>query len=331
MVLGVAALLAAGAGDIAVLCGALIVNGFARFVATGLSAALPHVVPREQVVTMNAVAMATGGLATSAGAGFMLLLRVLFGADDTGSAAVILVVAAPVALALFFALRFPPRELGPDDTAHAIHGSVFYMVSTGWLHGVRTVIAAPSVAATLTALAAHRAVLGVNTLLVLVLVRHTDVPAVAVGGFGTAALFVLSTGAGAFLATLITPVTVRRWGRYTAANGALTAAGLIQLCGVGLQVPVIVVCGFLLGIAGQVVKLCADSAMQLDVEDSLRGHVFAVQDALFWVAFVAAAAASAAVVPADGVAPALIVVGSLIYLVGLAIHTVLARPARARD
>ena len=51
------------------------------------------------------------------------------------------------------------------------------------------------------------------------------------------------------------------------------------------------VCGFLLGIAGQVVKLCADSAMQLDVDDALRGHVFTVQDSLFWIAFIIAMAA----------------------------------------
>ena len=57
----VAALLAAGASDLPILFGALIVNGFTRFVSSGLSAALPHVVPREQVVTMNSVATATGG------------------------------------------------------------------------------------------------------------------------------------------------------------------------------------------------------------------------------------------------------------------------------
>ena len=44
-----------------------------------------------------------------------------------------------------------------------------------------------------------------------------------------------------------------------------------------------IVCGFLLGAAGQVVKLCADTAMQLDVDDALRGHVFTVQDSLFWM------------------------------------------------
>ena len=36
------------------------------------------------------------------------------------------------------------------------------------------------------------------------------------------------------------------------------------------------------------VKLCADSAMQLDVDDALRGHVFTVQDSLFWIAFIIA-------------------------------------------
>ena len=46
LVLGVAGLLAAGADDLPILFGALIVNGFTRFVSSGLSAALPDVVPR---------------------------------------------------------------------------------------------------------------------------------------------------------------------------------------------------------------------------------------------------------------------------------------------
>ena len=331
LVLGVAGLLAAGAGDVAVLCGALIVNGFTRFVASGLSAALPHVVPREQVVTMNSVAAATGGLATFLGASFMLLPRVLFGANDAGSAAIIFMVAIPVALALFLSVRFPSHVLGPDDTARAIHGSVFYAVSTGWLHGARTVVALPTVAGTLTGLAAHRMVLGINTLLVLVIVRHTDTPTVEVAGMGTAVLFVAATGAGSFLAMVITPEAVRRWGRYATANGALAAAAVIQLCGAGLQLPMMILCGFLVGAAGQVVKLCADSAMQLDVDDPLRGHVFAVQDSLFWVSFIVAVSVAAAVIPDDGYAPGLVVAGSALYLLGLAVHALVVRRAPAPD
>ena len=327
LVLAIAGLLASGANDLSILCGALIVNGFTRFVSSGLSAALPDVVPREQVVTMNSVATATGGAAAFLGAAFMLLPRALFGADDTGAAAIIFIVVIPVALALVLSIRFPPHVLGPHESKRAIHGSVAYAVATGWLHGARTVLAVPTVAGTLAGLAAHRMVLGFNTMLVLVMVRHGDTQSVA--GIGTAALFLGAGGTGLFLATLITPTAVVRWGRYRTANGALFLAAAIELGGFGLQLPMMVLCGFLLGAAGQVVKLCADSAMQIDVDDALRGHVFAVQDALFWMSFIVALAAAAAVIPADGRSVGLVIAGSLVYLVGLAVHAGVARGARA--
>jgi len=323
LVLGIAALLAVGASDPLILFGALIVNGFTRFVSSGLSAALPDVVAREQVVTMNAVATATGAAAAFLGAIFMLVPRSLFGADDTGAAAIIFIVTVPVALALLLSVRFPPHILGPHESKRSIHGSVMYAVATGWLHGARTVLAVPTVAATLSGLAAHRMVLGINTLLVLVMVRHTDTKEVA--GFGTSVMFLAAVGLGSFLATALTPSIVRRWGRYAAPNGALAFAAAVQLCGSGLQLPVMVLCGFLLGAAGQVVKLCADTAMQIDVDDALRGHVFTVQDALFWMAFIVAMTLAATVIPADGHEPALVFAGSVVYLAGLAVHASVGR------
>ncbi len=329
LVLGVAGLLAAGALDLPILLGALIVNGFTRFVSSGLSAALPHVVPREQVVTMNSVAIATGAVAAFLGANFMLLPRWIFGANDTGAAAIIMIAAVPVALALLLAVRFPAHVLGPDDSARAVHGSVGYAVATGWVHGAGTVLSVPAVAATLAGLAAHRMVLGINTLLMLVIVRHSDTPVAVAGlGLGAAVLFVAATGLGSFLANVLTPAAVRRWGRYATANGSLALAAVFQVAGSGLQLPMMVVCGFLIGAAGQVVKLCADNAMQMDVDDALRGHVFTVQDALFWVSFIAAIAVAAAVVPPDGHAPGLALSGAGIYLVGLAMH---ARVGRSRS
>jgi hypothetical protein len=118
---------------------------------------------------------------------------------------------------------------------------------------------------------------------------------------------------------------VRRVGRFAAANMALAAAAGIQLAGAGLVLPVMLVCGFLLGAAGQVVKLCADTAMQLDTPDPLRGHVFAVQDALFWLSFVGATAVTAALIPADGHSPELALAGAGVYLAGLVLHTVVGR------
>jgi hypothetical protein len=146
-----------------------------------------------------------------------------------------------------------------------------------------------------------------------------------VAGLGTAATFFAATAVGSFLATALTPSLVQRFGRYAAPNGALAFAAIVQLCGAGLQLPVMVLCGFLLGAAGQVVKLCADSAMQIDVDDALRGHVFTVQDSLFWMSFIAAIALAASVIPPDGRQPALVLAGVAVYLAGLAAHAGIAR------
>ncbi len=328
LVLAVATALAVDSPNLVLLLGALIVNGFTRFVSSGLSAALPHVVPRDKVVAMNSVATATASVATFLGANFMLLPRWLLGANDAGASVVIFLAAVPIAGALWLSVRFSPHVLGPDDSARAVHGSVAYAVFTGWVHGARTVLAVPTVAATLSGLAAHRMAFGINTLLVLVIVRHIGDQEVAGVGLGTTVLFVGAAGAGALLATVLTPALVGRWGRYRAANGALALAAVVQLCAVVLAVPVMIVCGFILGAAGQVVKLCADSAMQIDVDDALRGHVFTVQDALFWMSFVLAVTVAAAVIPADGRSAALVCAGAVLYLVGLALHAWLGRRAK---
>jgi len=98
--------------------------------------------------------------------------------------------------------------------------------------------------------------------------------------------------------------------------------------GVALEAAADLGVGFLLGAAGQVVKLCADTAMQIDVDDALRGHVFTVQDALFWMAFIVAITLAATVIPADGHEPALALAGSVVYLAGLAAHASIGRRAR---
>lgn len=321
--------LAVGATDLTLLFGALIVNGFTRFVASGLSAALPHVVPQERVVAMNSLATACGSAAYALGAFFMFVPRWLFGTGDTGSSAAIFAAVLPVALALWLSVRFKPHVLGPDDSARAVHGSVAYAVATGWVYGLRTVFGVRTVGATLAGLIAHRMVFAINTMLVLVIVRHTDLHDAP--GIGTAAAFGGAAGLGTFLANFATPSAVQRWGRYASANGALLVAALIQLCGLGLHLPVMLACGFALGFAGQVVKLCADSAMQIDVDDALRGHVFTVQDSVFWVSFVLALTVSAAVIPADGHSLGLVIAGSVLYLLGLAAHATIGRRAHRTD
>ncbi|ODR05242.1 MFS transporter [Mycobacterium sherrisii] len=323
VIVAIGTILAVHAGEMALLLGALLANGFSRFVASGLSASLPHVVPRDQVVTMNSLATAAGAIAAFFGANFMLIPRWLVGASDRGASVIIFMTLLPVSVALLLSLRFVPRVLGPDDTLRAIHGSVVYAVVTGWVHGARTVASTPTVAAALSALASHRMVVGINSLVILLLAHHTQNP--AVGGLGIALVFFAASGLGSFVATLLTPPAVRRWGRYAAANGALVAAALIEVSGAGLVLPIMVACSFFLGITGQMIKLCADSAMQIDVDDALRGHVFAVQDALFWVSFIVSITVAALLIPPDGRAPTFVMFGAAVYLAGLVVHVVVGR------
>jgi MFS family permease len=329
LIAAIGTILAVRVGEMPLLFCALVANGLARFVTSGLSASLPHVVPREQVVTMNSVANAAGAFAAFLGANFMLVPRFLVGAGDKGAAAIIYLTAIPVSIALLLSWRFGARVLGPDDTRQAIHGPVIYAVITGWLHGARTVARRPTVSATLSGLAAHRMVVGINSLLILLLVHHMTGPEAV--GFGTALLFFGAAGLGAFLANLLTPPAIRRWGRYATANGALAMSAIVEVAGAGLVLRVMVVCGFLLGVTGQVIKLCADSAMQMDVDDALRGHVFAVQDALFWVAFIVSITAAAMLIPGDGHAPVFALFGSVLYLAGLATHSFLGRRGEPAD
>ena len=160
----------------------------------------------------------------------------------------------------------------------------------------------------------------------LVIVRHTNTPEVA--GFGTAVFFFAATGLGQFLAAVVMPASVapvgplrhRQRRRWRSPRSSSCAAS-------GLQLPMMVACGFLLGVAGQVVKLCADTAMQIDVDDALRGHVFTVQDALFWIAFIVAMTLAATVIPADGHEPALVLAGVAVYIAGLAVHATIGERA----
>jgi hypothetical protein len=59
----------------------------------------------------------------------------------------------------------------------------------------------------------------------------------------------------------------------------------------------------------------------------LRGHVFTVQDALFWIAFIIAITLAASVIPADGHKPTLALAGVAVYLAGLAAHAAIGRRA----
>jgi hypothetical protein len=231
-------------------------------------------------------------------------------------------------VAAVLAAGFRRGRLGPDrtDGRSSTAGSVLH----GFADGARATIATPSVAASFLALAAHRLAFGVSTLLSLLLFRYafTDAGPLRAGMTGLGEAVVLAA-AGLGTAALLTPWMVRRWGRPHTVRVALVVATATQLTLAALlSLPIVMAAAFVLGLTGQIVKLCADAAVQGEVGDEVLGRVFALYDIVFNVGYVLAVAAAALLSPPNGVAPWLLAGAALLYVLGLLGHDLQLRRQR---
>jgi MFS family permease len=202
----------------------------------------------------------------------------------------------------------------------------------GFADGARATIATPSVAASFMALAAVRIAFGTTTLLSLLLFRYafTDAGPLRAGMAGLGEAVVLAA-AGLGTAALLTPWMVRHWGRPRTVRVALVVATAAQLAVAALlSLPAVLLAAFVLGLTGQIVKLCTDAAVQGEVGDEVLGRVFALYDIVFNVGYVVAVAAAALLSPPDGVAPWLLAAAALVYVLGLLGHDLQLRRQRAR-
>jgi MFS family permease len=330
LVVVVAAVVLAGAAGPALFLPALAVAGVSRFVLAGLSVALPHVVPRRHLIEANTFAVTAGAATAALGGASAIGLRELIGTGDAGSAAVTLGAVTGSLVAAVLAAGFSRGRLGPDraDGRATTVGSVLH----GFADGARATISTPSVAASFVALATHRLAFGISTLLSLLLFRYafTDAGPLLSGmaGLGGAVVF---AAAGLGCAALLTPWTVHRWGRPRTVRVALLVATATQLATAALlSLPAVLAAAFVLGLTGQVVKLCTDAAVQGEVRDEVLGRVFALYDIVFNVGYVLAVATAALLSPPDGRAPWLLAAAALLYLAGLLGHDLALRRARGR-
>ncbi|MTD56169.1 MFS transporter [Amycolatopsis sp. RM579] len=305
-----------GVSGVALFVLALAVEGISRFVGSGMSAALPHVVPRQTLVSANAVAATLGSIVAVIGGGCAIGLRSLFGVNDAGSAWTTSFAVLGTIVAAFVASRFSRGSLGPDSVDEPDEAIV--AVARGLADGGRAALAAPTVTAGFIALFAHRASFGISLLLTVLLLRFSfqDMGLLKAGLPGLGQLAAMAA-AGILLAGFSTPRLVRRFGRHRVVLCSLLLAALSQ-AGLGLPMvlPTVLVAAFLITAAGQVLKLCVDSAVQRDVGDEARGRVFALYDTLFNITQVIAVAAAAAVVPLNGRSPTLLLVATFVYLLG---------------
>jgi MFS family permease len=326
-----AGLVAADVPDAVFYAAALAVLGVNRFFLSALSAALPHVVPAERLLAANAVTPTSGTVVTFVGAGVGFLLRELVGGDDVGVAILLITSGVVFGLSALIARTIDRGLLGPwyDPNRPQARKAVRNVV-VGLVDGARHLVSHRVAAATMGAMAAHRFFYGMATALGIILYRYYFYDGDADAALGGVTLVVATSGVGYFLAVIITPYaterfTIERWVPIAlSAAGVLSAALVLPFQEWGLPVA-----GFMLGVAGQSVKICADTTVQRDVEDIYLGRAFSIYDMLFNGMYVLAAALSAAILPANGKSYLAVVIISVGYPVAALAYRMITRQGRA--
>ncbi|WAX79101.1 MFS transporter [Streptomyces sp. KMM 9044] len=292
---------------------ALCVTAVNRFVLAGLSAALPRVVDSERLVIANSLSPTAGTLAATAGGGLAFLVRLAVSESD---AAVVLVGSALYLCAALASLRMGKELLGPE---RALVQTRLTAALTGTardlLAGLRH-LAAPSrreAAWALTAMSLMRFCYGAMLVMLLMLCRHalTDTTE---GGLALLGLALGVSGAGFFVAAVVTPWAAGRFGpgRWIMLCSA-AAAVLEPALGLPFASGPLLLGAFVLGLTTQGAKIATDTIVQSSVDDAFRGRIFSLYDVLFNVAFVGAAAVAALMLPPDGRSVPLVVTIAVIY------------------
>jgi hypothetical protein len=96
-----------------------------------------------------------------------------------------------------------------------------------------------------------------------------------------------------------------------------------------LSITAVLAGAFVIGMTGQIVKLCTDAAVQSEVREAALGRVFALYDVVFNVGYVIAVTVTALLSPPDGRAPVLLGAAALLYVLGFLGHDLMLR-RRAR-
>lgn len=299
---------------------ALIIIGLNRFFLAGLSAALPHVVQPQRLVTGNAMATTLGTLTFTVGLGLAgLALNTVVHKNFHGYG----LLAATAALgytgsALLARASFTPGQLGPDEAVRPRGGvpAAVLDVARGMLAGAGHLSRRRPAAYAVLAQAGARALYGALLLAVLLLYRRYlfgDDTTRALTGL---AEVLVAGGLGALLAAFVTPVATRRLGGWRWITALLALAGVaIVALGTPFSAWLLVAATFVVNFAAQGTRIVVDTSIQRQCADDYRGRVFSLNDTLYNLSFVAGVFAAALALPADGHSYPALVALSAGYLV----------------
>ena len=289
-----------------------------RFLLSALSAGLPRVVPREQLLMANAITPTLGSVAAGAGAALGLLAGLVIPAGTVHDVAVLAGSAVLFASASALTLRLGAGRLGPDRLAGTTETwERLREVGRGLGEGARYLVGRRTPAWALGVMSVHRFVYGAVFIASILISRNLlSDPADAAAGLATFATIYAATAVGFGLAVVLTPLAHERlspaaWIVVCLSVGAASQALLV----VTVARPAMLVGSVLLGLTAQGAKIAVDTIVQRDTADEYRGRAFAFYDVLYNAAFVGAAALAAVALPDTGWSRPTFATLAVVYLV----------------
>lgn len=288
--------------------------GVNRLLLAGLSAGLPLMIDRPNLIKANALAVTGGSLSVVIGGGIGIAIRRMI--DSLNSAnhsdgILLLIAVLGYLLATFFTSRIDRGELGPlphenrEPNGFAELAAAFRFLR-GHHDALRGIIATSLQRGGLTAL----------TIVGLLLERNTfNNPSDTEAGLAGVSRAIAFAGVGLVIGALIAPIGVERFGRHKwirlmAAFSAITPIllGLIQ------SEWMLFTAAFFVALSGQSMKVTNDALIQSKITDDFRGRTFALNDMSVNFAIVGCALLAASVIPDSGLTLLVPAAISVIYL-----------------
>ena len=289
--------------------------GVNRLILSGLSAGLPLLVKREELIAANALAVTGGTIWVVIGGGIGIGIKNLLSQNidaDFAEAVVILIASLGFLTAALACFRLNKYEIGPLE--HEVKAE-----SRGYkevLEGLMILRSHSDALRGILSIGIQRGGITALTLMALLLERNSfndpADPDAGLAGFGMALAI---AGIGIGVGAVISPYGVIKFGRHRWMRLLMFlcipplliyAAGINEISMIGSA--------FLVGLCGQGIKVTNDALVQSKITDEYRGRVFAFYDVAVNAGIVTGAIGAALILPDNGVAAFLPIIIALFYL-----------------
>ena len=289
--------------------------GVNRLILSGLSAGLPLLVKKEELIAANALAVTGGTIWVVIGGGIGIGIKNLLSQNadaDFADAVVILIAALGFLTAALACFRLNKYEIGPAEHEVIAESRGYKEV----LEGLAILRSHSDALRGILSIGIQRGGITALTLMALLLERNTfndpADPDAGLAGFGMALAI---AGIGIGIGAIISPYGVVKFGRHKWMRLLMfLCVPPLFIYAAGINEISMIASAFLVGLCGQGIKVTNDALVQSKITDEYRGRVFAFYDVAVNAGIVTGAIGAALILPDNGVTAVLPITVALFYL-----------------